>query len=52
VLAVQYLGNVLLLEFLKKNGEFGEAFFWKVEKFLENFLSTEARISGLKLGRA
>lgn len=52
VLPVQCLGNVLLSEFLKKNGEFGEAFFSKVEKFLENFLSIEAKSNGLKLGRA
>ena len=52
VLAVQYLGNVLLLEFLKKNGESGEASSSKVEKFLENLLSTEVKSSGLKLGRA
>ena len=51
VLVVQFLGSVLLLEFLKKNGESGEVFFLKMEKFLESFLNTEARINGPKLGR-
>ena len=52
VLAAQYLGNALPLESLKKSGESGEASFLKVEKFLENLLSTEVKSSGLKLGRA
>ncbi len=51
VLLVQYLGNVLLSEFLKKNGESGEAFSLKAEKFLESFQSTEAKNNGQKLGR-
>ena len=51
VLDVQYLGSALLSEFLKKNGESGEVFFLRMEKFLESFLSTEAKINGLKLGR-
>ena len=48
----QYPENVLLLEFLKKNGESGGESFLKAEKSLENFLSIEAKSSGLKLGRA
>lgn len=52
VLPVQYLESVSLLEYLKKNGEFGEEYFLKVEKFLESFLSIEVKSSGLKLGRA
>lgn len=51
VLVVPFLGSALLLEFLKKNGESGEEFFLRMEKFLENFPSTEAKISGLKLGK-
>ena len=52
VLAVQYLGSALPLGFLKKSGESGAEFFLRVEKFLENFLSIEAKNNGLKLGRA
>ncbi len=51
VLLVQYLENVLLSGFLKKNGESGEASSLKAEKFLESFLNTEVKSSGPKLGR-
>ena len=51
VLDVQYLGSALLSEFLKKNGESGEVFFLRMEKFLENFLNIETKSNGAKLGR-
>ena len=51
VLVVQYLENASPLGFLKKSGASGEGYSLKMEKFLESFQNTEARISGLKLGR-
>lgn len=50
-LLVQSQENALPLEFLKKSGEYGEEYFLKVEKSLENSPNTGAEINGLKLGR-
>lgn len=52
VLVVQYQGSALLSEFLKKNGGSGEEYFLKMEKYLENLPSIEAKNNGPKLGRA
>lgn len=51
VLAAQCLENASLSEFLKKNGEFGGAYFLRTVKYLENSPSIEAKINGLKLGK-
>ena len=50
-LLVQSQENALPLEFLKKSGEYGEEYFLKAEKSLENSPNTEVKINGLKLGR-
>ena len=50
VLIAQLLDNVLQLAYLKKAGEFGEVFIWKMAKYPGNSISTGLSKTGLISG--